>query len=221
MLLFFGIIAGIIAGVLIEYLFKQYLPEKPTVKHILAILGFVIMLVGFSLWSSSMEEIDQDIINANQISNCVEKHGLIGAQEKRVDTDNQTKLFFSCEWPAPSYADADGFSWIVVETVDGPEADHLEIGRDKLVAPMAARIKSNCNTLLIEPAAGQQNGYSHQDPIEVKTGNIVDPSGNFEVIDYRGYDLAQLARFDMMPEKNETIVFHSFGWLIENAQCVD
>lgn len=69
MLLFFGIIAGIIAGVLIEYLFKKYLPEKPTVKHILAILGFVIMLVGFSLWSSSMEEIDQDIINANQISN--------------------------------------------------------------------------------------------------------------------------------------------------------
>jgi hypothetical protein len=64
MLLIIGVLAGAIAGGLVEYLLGLWLPEKPTIRHIAAILVFALILISISIWVSPEDEQASEVVAA-------------------------------------------------------------------------------------------------------------------------------------------------------------
>src|SRR5690349_12475558 len=57
---------------------------------------------------------------ADRIDRCETTHQLHQAQELRKGSDGSTYDWLSCTWPATTDADADGFTHIHVDVLEGP-----------------------------------------------------------------------------------------------------
>lgn len=64
MLLIVGLVAGAVAGGLVEYLLGFLVPEKPKVRHLVAILAFILIFSAISIWSSPNDSQTDEVMLA-------------------------------------------------------------------------------------------------------------------------------------------------------------
>jgi hypothetical protein len=104
-------------------------------------------------------------ITAAKIDACESAHGL-SQRHEAVTIGIGTSGFASCDWPAPRYADPDGFSEISVETVPGPgdsaSSDATEI--DRMTGP--------CAKFRLTYDAKEQGTDLHPIPLTLAAGSV-------------------------------------------------
>jgi hypothetical protein len=150
---------------------------------------------------------------ATRIADCEHTHHLLRQNELRKSSQGYTEL--SCEWPAPNYADADGYTEIDVTAVPipgGSEATGADV--DRIVGP--------CATFRMSYEALNQGGGQHLPPFDVRPGNIVTPGGQPYVDQPQDFNGATLGmRLGFTPATDEVEVVRDSGAFLELLSCVN
>jgi hypothetical protein len=149
---------------------------------------------------------------AARIAECERTHHLL--RQSELAKNSQGYIQRSCDWPPPSYADADGYTEINVTAVPIPAGSKVESHVDRIVGP--------CATFRMSYEQPDQGGGRHLPPFEVRPGNIVGITGNAYVDRPQDHDGATLAmRLGFTPGTNEVQVIRSIGGIIESLSCVN
>jgi hypothetical protein len=91
---------------------------------------------------------------AAHVDRCENQH-LLTRQRQSVSRTVAITAYDSCTWPAPSYADADGFTGITVQTVPGPGQTEASD------ASSADRITGPCRAFALTYDFGFQGAAKH------------------------------------------------------------
>jgi hypothetical protein len=189
------------------------------------ILGAVTALIvaGAGLWAAiaqlvgpsgpgpqppgSSAAVDAEVV-ANRIQACEKTHNMTKAQQVITGSDGLWHDFRSCVWPAPPYADRDGFIQLTVETTDGiPGASEAD------GTGLVDRIKGPCGTFVLAYDFGKQGGSQHLRPFAAVPGDLF-IGGEGQRYDGPKSDLPL-----PYPESNEVDIFHNYSYLIASASC--
>lgn len=137
---------------------------------------------------------------ADRVAFCERTHGLNGAHVKQAQVPVTT--FASCDWPPPSWADADGYTRISVTSTQGPgtfEATGTNIA-DRITAP--------CPTLTVGYVFGSQGAYSTVPPITIHAREVV-------TIDGKPY----AGPLPFAPSQQERVILHNGKYGLDVAIC--
>lgn len=129
------------------------------------------------------------------------------SQTTRTDGDT-TITFRFCQWPAPSWADEDGYYTILVRELDGP-GDSEASGANR-----ADYIKIPCHKARLEYDFRSQGTYSHLPAITASAGDVIPGGGPPDsAAKLRGHLLP-------CPSREEIVVLHNFKQSLQSAKCV-
>lgn len=113
----------------------------------------------------SHQAVDTGATLATGLQRCLQQHHLSRAHERQGESSSLT--FASCEWPAPSYADADGFSEIRITYGEGPgESESSD-------SNVLDRISSNCARLELAYSFGYQGDSRREEPFTANRGDVL------------------------------------------------
>jgi hypothetical protein len=148
---------------------------------------------------------DDPQIRAAQLRACEERHQMTQAQQ-RFTTSDYAFSFRFCQWPAPSFADGDGFSEITVSTVEGPGA------YEALGTTLVDRIHGPCAVFRLAYDFGKMGDSEHLAPFlahpeELLFGGKGDP--------YPG----QKNELSFYPDRDEVDVLHNGSYQLFTASC--
>lgn len=144
----------------------------------------------------------------NQPADCIADHHLSGSHQVIMPFDSQT-IFASCEWPAPPYADREGFSAITVVSTFGA-ADEPSSGLNR-----ADIISSSCRMLRLGYQLGGKGAVTEIPPFQVRLGEIVSVLGT-----YNGPWEGDPATLPFHPSPNQVVVLRNTRDSIVSANCV-
>ena len=154
---------------------------------------------------------------ANQVSICMKQHNLPKAHfiaEYLAESDNtnilSTSYFYYCDWPAPPYADPDGYTEIKVEIVPGPDYS-FDKPMIELEALTIARIYSSCNELKLGYEYYRQGVGGPLIPFTAYPDTIVDTRGKPWVFSDETLSFGVAGYLGFSPTRNELIVISGLG----------
>jgi hypothetical protein len=176
---------------------------------------------------------------AARIAACEHTHGFTSARQQRPTHPGESQIhrsqivpspsgslyfkqrtFASCSWPAPSGADPDGYSAIVVTTTNGP--GEIEASDRTL----ADRIESNCEPVQLEYFLGHMGTERPVPPFQASPGTIWPMAGgptlrqiHFDRIAEIGTPAGDRLRLPFYPSSNEADVLHNCYMALTHAQC--
>ena len=144
---------------------------------------------------------------ATGIVACAGAHGMAGPAEivrppAPTIRGTSTTRFRSCEWPAPPYAAADGYSEITVTRVPWPERAEVTNASapDWIVAP--------CAEVELRYTFAKQSSPVLQQPIRVARGARVSIGGQ---------PFTEPLPFS--PSADDVVVVHNLSYSIDAARC--
>ena len=143
--------------------------------------------------------------NAKMVESCESAHHM---DSQTTRTDSEMKIVFrSCQWPAPPWADADGYYAIVVREVDGP-GDSEASGANR-----ADYIKIPCRKARLEYDFGTQGHYSHGPAITASAGDVIGDVAP---------DSAKKLRRELSPypSRDEIVYLRNDRFSLQSAKCV-
>jgi hypothetical protein len=113
---------------------------------------------------------------ATQVRFCMIQHGL---EKARTETESgSVRIFASCHWPAPEYADQDGFSEIGVRLVGRSRFPDAGDTSEASGVGYADRIKvGDCDEVTAAYTFGSQGDFTHLDPLLLEPGDVVAVDG--------------------------------------------
>jgi hypothetical protein len=141
------------------------------------------------------------IDRSEQIRACLETHGLSNAQDELEE--DSARVFTSCEWPPPEYAQGDGYSEIRVISGPGPYLDEAS------GANSVDRIRATCNRIEVRYIYGKMGVYERLEPFTVSAGAVVN---------YRGGEWTGDAPYPY-PEADEIVVVRNSSALLDSVRC--
>jgi hypothetical protein len=156
---------------------------------------------------------------ATQVASCEKTHSLSG-QSQKVETVATasplndptaalvTDTFSSCDRPAPAWADADGYSQIVVTQVTGPGTSNAE-GDD-----FADRVTGPCKAFELQFTWGHMGSTSTVGPFRLPVGMITEAAPNPGTA-WTG-DRSKLVFY---PAPNEADVLLTDDYVVDRATC--
>lgn len=116
--------------------------------------------------------------------------------------------FRACEWPAPSYANTDGYDEIVA-------TEYRAEGRTEVSGASAPELfRSRCAELQLTYTFQKQGPASTTSPLHVTAGSIVDVFG--KPWPPPGMD----ATLPFTPGTGDTVVVHNLSYAIARARCL-
>jgi hypothetical protein len=140
-----------------------------------------------------------------QVRGCIAQHGLAKATD--VVTRKGATVFAACVWPAPSWADQDGYSEIVVRDAAGPGTSEAS-GID-----LADRIGAPCSELEVAYSFGKQGAFQRLPPFSLLRGQIATAVDGQQ---WRGEQRA----LPFYPDRNEAVVLRSSSYRLDFVRCV-
>lgn len=155
---------------------------------------------------------------AERVQACEIRHGMNSASEKSRSFETipakysepesfVTHISFrSCVWPKSSYADADGYLEIKVQSVQGPAEDEAS-GMD-----YADRIIAPCKQLKVAYQYGHMGYYQNGTPFTVTADTIVTLN--------EGLWKDENGALPFYPEAGEFVVLHNGHNEISSAGCL-
>lgn len=142
-------------------------------------------------------------IAATRIEQCETQHHLASQNTKTARSDSVT-VFDSCDWPAPSSADSDGFT---EQSADGPGQGEASD------ANVVDRITGPCQTFRLSYDFGAQGALEHLAPFDA-------PSGLITSLDNPGRPWQPgVSALDFYPDRTEVDVVHNDNNALVNATC--
>jgi hypothetical protein len=141
------------------------------------------------------------IDRSEQIRACLETHGLSNAQDELEE--DSARVFTSCEWPPPEYAQGDGYSEIRLETGPGPYTTEASSGN------WVDRIRATCTQIEVRYLYGKMGEYERLEPFTVSAGAVVD---------YMGREWTRGAPYPY-PEADEVVVVRNSSALLDSVRC--
>ena len=142
------------------------------------------------------------IDRSEQIRACLQAHGLSNAQDEFEE--DSARVFASCEWPPPEYAQGDGYSEIRLETGPGPYLIEASGGNS------VDRIRATCIQIEVRYLYGKMGEYERLEPFTVSAGAVVD---------YRGREWTREAPYPY-PEADEVVVVRNSSAGLDSVRCV-
>jgi hypothetical protein len=150
--------------------------------------------------------VDAEVV-ANRIQACEQTHNMNKAQQVITSTDGLWHDFRSCVWPAPPYADRDGFIQITVEVANGipgvSEADGTGY---------VDRVRGPCGTFEIAYDFGKQGHSEHMPAFAATPGDLLF-GGEGQRYEGPKSDLP------FYPESDEVDIFHNGSYVIASVSC--
>jgi hypothetical protein len=170
--------------------------------------------LGFAVfqWATS-----RDVTASEQVRTCMAQHSLNKARDKvelPVPSQDEEAIeyvysrtaYASCEWPPPAYAQADGYSEIVVKQTDGPGEDEASD------ANSLDRLTATCPRMELAYTYGSQ-GYSERlDPYIVSLGDVIQALTGEPWTGESPYPY---------PERDEVVVVHNSKIGLDSARCLE
>jgi hypothetical protein len=166
-----------------------------------AIVLPLVLLGGGTSANSAAEDL-------NQPSDCIADHHLSGPHQMITPFEFQT-IFASCEWPAPPYADKEGFSAITVVSTFGPDGEPAS-GLNR-----ADIISSSCRSLKLGYQLNAKGAVTTIPPFEARLGEIVSVLATFN-----GPWDGDPATLPFHPSPNQVVVLRNSHNAIASASCV-
>jgi hypothetical protein len=121
--------------------------------------------------------------------------------------DGRWHDFRSCVWPAPPYADRDGFTQITVEVAEGiPGVSEAE------GTGWVDRIRGPCETFEVAYDFGKQGASAHLAAFTAAPGALLFGG---EGQRYNG----PKSDLQFYPESNEVDVFHNGSYVVASVTC--
>jgi hypothetical protein len=164
----------------------------------LAITAIAATLCSITIARSTTES------GARMVESCESAHHM-DSQTMRTGSE-RTIVFRFCQWPAPSWADVDGYYTIVVRVLDGPGESEAS-GAD-----LADYIKIPCRKARLEYDFGSQGYYAHIPAITASAGDVIagSPDSDKKL-------RTQLLEY---PSRDEIVYLHNFKQSLQSAKCV-
>jgi hypothetical protein len=147
---------------------------------------------------------------AEQVRSCIAQHGLSRAQDQ-LARGADTTVYATCIWPAPEFADDDGYIEIAVRSDAGP-GDFEASGET-----IADRIASRCLELEVAYSFGLQGAFERQPPFLVQRGLIMTLAGTAGPELWKGEQRA----LPFYPDRDETVILHSSRTRLDYARCIN
>jgi hypothetical protein len=145
-------------------------------------------------------------VAASHVEACEAQHQLT-QQHQKVSVTVAVTAFESCTWPAPAYADSDGFTEITVQTVAGPGQDEASD------ADWVDRVTGPCTTFTLAYDFGFQGDLKHLAPFTA-------PAGLLTSIDQPGAAWpGGVKSLNFYPARNEVDVLHNSNDVLTSAAC--
>ena len=196
-----------------QYRFEQgWIPQ---IGKVWAIIGSVVAVIGtgVGIWVAFRGDGDSSD-PAAQVRSCMSQHGL---DKARTETETgDTRIFASCQWPAPEYADQDGFYEIRVRLVS--RSQFLDAGDTSEASGVgfADRIKiGDCEEARAEYSFGSQGDFSPLDPLLLERGDVVTVDGQpWSNKPGKGVFLG------FYPAADEVVVLHNSKNGLDSVRCV-
>jgi hypothetical protein len=159
-----------------------------------------------------------------EVTGCMKAHGLShafqelpakdissrDALEKPIPGDPETRRTFAwCDWPRPSWAQADGYTEVTVTELQGPDLGAAE-------NDLALRIKAPCEKLKMAFT------FVHQDiginkPFTAKVGSLVAQDGSpWQPRTNQSYSEMRMA---FSPRRDEVVVITSTHFDLDYVKC--
>jgi hypothetical protein len=195
----------------------QHRFERGWVPHIrrgYALLASGLAAVGTAVgvWVGIFRGDGEALDAGNQVRSCMNQHGL---KKARTETESSgLRVFASCQWPAPEYADQDGFAEIRVRKVD--RSRFLDAGDTSEAGGVgfADRIKvGDCDEVRAEYSFGSQGGFSHLDPLLLERGDVV-------TVDGTAWTGKQGVFLGFYPDADEVVVLHNLKNGLDSVRCI-
>lgn len=145
-------------------------------------------------------------VAAAHVGHCEAQHQLT-QQHQELSITVAVTAFESCTWPAPAYADSDGFTKITVQTVPGPGQDEASD------ADYVDRITGPCMTFTLAYDFGLQGALKHLAPFTAAAGLLTS-------IDQPGTAWPGGVRsLSFYPARDEVDVLHNSNDALAGAAC--
>ncbi|GAA3431019.1 hypothetical protein [Kutzneria kofuensis] len=144
--------------------------------------------------------------NARSVQQCEALHHM-SSQHTLIKVSDTARAYNSCAWPAPSFADADGFTQINVVTVAGPgeyeASDATEV--DRITGP--------CREFRLTYDFGYQGELQHKAPFTAPPGMVTD-------LDQPGSNWSPgVTALSFYPSRNEVDVVHNGHNIVSDVAC--
>jgi ribosomal protein L32 len=176
---------------------------------LVAVLGIFGAVV--SIWATLFRDGGGD--PESRVRQCMATHGLDRARE--VSRSGGSKVFSACQWPAPGYADDDGYSDIRVRSIDRSrfsnagdtsEASGVSVA-DKVTMPGCGEVKAVYTF-------GSQGDFSQRELL-LKAGDVRTVEGEAWKNDSeRGVFLG------FYPSSDDIVVLHTSDEVIDSVRCI-
>jgi hypothetical protein len=145
-------------------------------------------------------------VAATHVDQCEAQHQLT-QQHQELSITVAVTAFDSCTWPAPAYADSDGFTKITAQTVPGPGQDEASD------SDYVDRITGPCMTFTLAYDFGFQGALKHLAPFTASAGLLTS-------IDTPGAAWPGGVRsLSFYPARDEVDVLHNSNDVLTNAAC--
>lgn len=180
---------------------KKFL-ERPLA--VVALIGGILGVVGtgvaiYTALAPTSSPVAADDAQA-RVTECIRRHGLSQASEKRDAGDGRWYLR-ACSWPPPTGAGADGFSEITVRTQPGPGHSEAE------GTTIAHIFTSACRDLEVTYLFDNQGSLVPEQPVRLTKG---------EVRRVEGGSVAT----GVEPGRDQFVVLSSLRYTLDGARCV-
>jgi hypothetical protein len=140
------------------------------------------------------------------VDKCEAQHQLT-QQHQKISRTVAITAFDSCTWPAPAYADSDGFTEITAQAVPGPGQG------ESSDADWADRIAGPCTTFALAYDFGFQGALKHLAPFTAAAGLVTS-------IDQPGTAWpGGVGSLGFYPARNEVDVLHNSNDELAMAAC--
>ena len=145
-------------------------------------------------------------VAATLVDKCETQHRL-SQQHQTVTRSATTTDFDSCIWPAPSYADADGFTQIKSRLVSGPGPDDAS-GTD-----WVSRITGPCKVFSLAYDFGFEGGFT-------RLASFSAPAGLLTSLSNPGKEWPGKDKYlGFYPARDEVDVLHNSDDVLSQASC--
>ena len=178
--------------------FSRAFLRKHAATFIVALIG---ALAGIGTLAFNLLR-EPPIDRSEQIRACLQAHGLSNAQDEFEE--DSARVFGSCEWPPPEYAQGDGYSEIRVVSGTGPGLSEASS------ANFVDRIRATCNQIEVRYFYGKMGTYERFEPFTVSAGAVVL---------YTGREWTGDAPYPY-PEADEVVVVRNASAGLDSARCV-
>jgi hypothetical protein len=174
---------------------------------ILAVAGLWAAIVQLTGPSTAQPDGPNQQTVAAQVQACESAHKMAQASDVLTSGNDIPYAFRSCQWPAPPYADDDGFTQITVTTVTGvqyaSEADNNGY---------VDRIRGPCKTFEFAYDHGKMGAVTHLGPIRAEPGALLIGGDG---VPYPGPEGDR----PFYPGPDEVDVFHNSSYVLAKASC--